>query len=83
VAASIVRGPPAGCSKVRVVTKEIQMLAHRNNGHCRSCGSKSVSRSKRRGIVERVLFRLLPIRPYRCNDCDSRFYGYHKKLSYL
>ena len=56
------------------------MLALNRNHHCHSCGSKRVSRSRRRGVVERVLLRLLLIRPYRCNNCDFRFYGYQRRF---
>lgn len=50
------------------------------NNYCPSCGAQRVARSRRHGVVERVLLRLLPIRPYRCGNCGSRFYGYHRRL---
>jgi uncharacterized protein with PIN domain len=47
------------------------MASHRL---CPSCGSKNVSRSARRNLVEKAisLFRVLP---YRCQDCRRRFFG--------
>jgi hypothetical protein len=36
----------------------------------------SISRSHFRGVVERQVLRLLNARPYRCHDCDKRFYGF-------
>ena len=49
-------------------------------GQCPSCGSQRVYRSRRRGVAERMLFRLLLVRPYRCESCDVRFYGYRKRF---
>lgn len=42
---------------------------------CPSCGCTDVHRSHRRGLIDRGLNRLLRISPYRCEDCDKRFYG--------
>jgi hypothetical protein len=41
---------------------------------CPVCGSKRVNRSKRRGIVERMFFRLVSLKPFRCEACDTRFF---------
>jgi hypothetical protein len=40
---------------------------------CPLCGSGNIYRSKRRGFAERIIGRLTPIRPFRCNDCYRRF----------
>lgn len=47
------------------------MASHRL---CPSCGSKNISRSARRNLIEKAisLFRVLP---YRCQDCRHRFFG--------
>lgn len=45
---------------------------------CKSCGSKRLLRSHRRGS-ERVWSAVLPLRPYRCRDCDRRSW---KRLSW-
>jgi hypothetical protein len=42
---------------------------------CPECGSLLVRRSKRRGSLEKTLMVLLPFRPYRCQDCQFRFYS--------
>jgi DNA-directed RNA polymerase subunit RPC12/RpoP len=42
---------------------------------CPYCGSSEVFRSHRRGTVERYLLRAIAVRPYRCVNCDARFYG--------
>jgi len=48
---------------------------------CPRCGSTNVRRSHRRGFLERALFQLLGLRPYRCEDCDERFLrGYSKSI---
>jgi transposase-like protein len=44
--------------------------------HCPRCQSKEVRRSKRRGIFELSLLSMVPMRPYRCEDCDRRFYAF-------
>jgi len=41
---------------------------------CPECGGGVMHRSRRRGVLEKVLCGALPIHPYRCNDCDYRFF---------
>jgi len=41
---------------------------------CPSCGSERVSRSHRRGLLERYVLSYLRFFPYRCDVCDIRFY---------
>ena|SRR5690348_16946869 len=43
---------------------------------CPFCGSRRVRRSHRRAVVERILSRFLPRRPFRCMDCAHRFYSH-------
>ena len=42
---------------------------------CSNCGSSRLRRSKR-SLGERVFLPILLVRPYRCEDCISRFYGW-------
>lgn len=42
---------------------------------CPYCQSKAVRRSMRRGMLELAILRLVPLRPFRCKDCDHRFYS--------
>jgi uncharacterized protein YlaI len=42
---------------------------------CPHCHSKAVRRSMRRGMIESAILRLIPVRPFRCKDCDHRFYS--------
>jgi hypothetical protein len=44
---------------------------------CRRCGSTKVRRSRRNGLVDRVL-QLLRVGHYRCFDCYERFYDLHQ-----
>jgi hypothetical protein len=41
---------------------------------CPRCGSSEVFRSHRHGTVERYLLRAIGVRPFRCVNCDGRFY---------
>lgn len=45
---------------------------------CPACESTSVRRSTRKGFVERTWFRLALVWPYRCDDCNARFWGFHR-----
>jgi len=42
---------------------------------CPACGSVHVRRSGRKNILERRILPVLSIHPYRCDECDTRFYG--------
>ena len=42
--------------------------------HCPRCQSKNISKSKRRGLFESLVFKLIHVRPYRCQSCDLRFF---------
>jgi len=43
---------------------------------CPSCGSHKVRRSRRRSAEDLVLRRLLFQVPYRCGECDHRFFSF-------
>jgi YgiT-type zinc finger domain-containing protein len=53
------------------------------SAHCPSCGSGEVRRSRRKGVVERSLLKVLGVRAYRCEECDERYFsmGRHHKPS--
>lgn len=42
---------------------------------CRGCGSTDIHRSTPRGWVELLSF-LVMFRPYRCYNCNRRYYGF-------
>src|SRR5437879_3244154 len=41
---------------------------------CPRCSSHLVHRSRRRGLVEKMAHALLQISPYRCDECDHRYF---------
>jgi hypothetical protein len=43
---------------------------------CPYCRSLEIARSQRRGPIEKYLLRAMRVRVYRCDDCNSRFYGF-------
>jgi hypothetical protein len=45
---------------------------------CPTCESHAIRRSARKGFVERVLLRITLVWPYRCDDCDTRFWGFQR-----
>jgi hypothetical protein len=42
---------------------------------CPHCRSRAIRRSKRKGTFETSILSLIPVRPFRCKECDHRFYG--------
>jgi hypothetical protein len=47
-----------------------------NKRACPHCRSLETSRSQRHGGVERYLLSIIGVLPYRCLDCDARFYAF-------
>src|SRR5271155_2363430 len=43
---------------------------------CPRCQSRATHRSKRRGTFELTILSVIPLRPFRCEDCDRRFYAF-------
>lgn len=43
--------------------------------YCPECHSLDVRKSSRRGVFESFILRLFLLRPYRCEICDSRYFG--------
>ncbi len=44
--------------------------------HCPLCGSETVLRSHRRGLLEFLILPILMLRPYRCRQCSARHFGF-------
>ena len=44
---------------------------------CPNCGSEAIRRSLRSGIVENIFYRMIGLRPYRCQACGERFFDRH------
>lgn len=47
---------------------------------CPQCRSSFISKSRKRGLKDFFLHALLSTRPYRCMDCDHRFFRFHMHL---
>jgi transposase-like protein len=41
---------------------------------CPQCRSKDIRRSRRKGFLESSILSLILLRPFRCQDCNRRFY---------
>jgi hypothetical protein len=41
---------------------------------CPQCGSEEIHLSKRNGIIDICILTVLFVRPFRCDECDFRFY---------
>jgi transposase-like protein len=41
---------------------------------CPQCASASIRRSRKNGLLERILHSALFISPYRCKSCDKRYF---------
>jgi DNA-directed RNA polymerase subunit RPC12/RpoP len=48
--------------------------------NCPNCESRAIRRSTREGFVERVFLRATLVWPYRCDDCDTRFWGFRRQV---
>ena len=48
---------------------------------CPNCGSLLIYRSRKKGILEHVLSKIIFVHPFRCEGCDSRFFRWslHEK----
>ena len=46
--------------------------------YCPRCRSIETARSHRRGTVERYLLAVIGVRPFRCLNCDVRFYAFER-----
>ena len=43
---------------------------------CPNCESGRIRRSRRRGLVEKVACAVLLVSPYRCEECDQRYFRF-------
>jgi hypothetical protein len=53
-----------------------RIVSGEDSGHCPSCKSRKLRRTHRIGILERALSKILGLRPYRCKECDDRFFRF-------
>jgi len=52
------------------------ILERDHPGHCPSCGSTSIHRSRRKDFVETILHYILFMSPYRCDECYERHFRF-------
>jgi hypothetical protein len=45
-------------------------------GACPQCGSDDVTVSRRREILDYLILPFLLLRPFRCGECNYRYYGF-------
>ena len=59
-----------------------RILTREESAHCPSCGSCELRRTHRIGVLEKILSEVFGLRPYRCKECDDRFFRIktHRKL---
>jgi predicted Zn-ribbon and HTH transcriptional regulator len=59
----------------------MKLELHRDHPpQCPNCRSPKISRSRRRGLEEFLLHYFCFITPYRCRDCDYRYFRYRVRL---
>lgn len=59
----------------------MRLLFAKKVKECPQCESSRVRRSCRRGFLERFLYRILFVWPYRCDACDVRFLGFRRQYA--
>jgi DNA-directed RNA polymerase subunit RPC12/RpoP len=42
--------------------------------HCPRCNSSKLRRTHRIGVLEKTVSKILDLHPYRCKECDDRFF---------
>jgi len=61
------------------VAKTIKIYMISKVSGCPICGSKKIRRSMRRTFYEKFFFRMILVCPFRCIDCNHRFYKFSLK----
>ena len=61
--------------------KEPLSFLYTHPSFCPFCQSRAISRSRRRGLIDRFILAPLMVRPYRCRDCGMRYksFSFRKK----
>jgi DNA-directed RNA polymerase subunit RPC12/RpoP len=60
-------------SLLKVNPDQMKQLSIASEPTCPQCKSRIVYRTKRRGVLERIILYPLGFRAYRCKDCENRF----------
>ena len=48
---------------------------------CPRCHTYTAVRSRRRGAFENIVLRFVLMRPFRCRECNHRFYAFRFELA--
>jgi hypothetical protein len=48
---------------------------------CPNCTSVAIHRSRRKGLLENILYAAVFVTPYRCETCDERYYRFRFPIS--
>ena len=54
----------------------LRMMKLSADGRCPRCKTSDVRPSRTRTFLERIILLLFFLRPFRCNECYRRFYGF-------
>ena len=58
------------------LSKSVYVLSKSVHVECPQCGSSDVTRSKKKGLLDRTISSIFHIKPYRCRKCDYRHYRF-------
>jgi hypothetical protein len=64
---------PVNRTQIRLEGRTMKLILGKDHpGHCPTCGSTWIHRSRRKDLMESLLHYVLFMSPYRCNECDER-----------
>jgi len=63
-------------------TDQIRPSKRHTSSVCPDCGGKKIRRSRPRGFLESMILPLF-YRPFRCEECDRRFFRPTQNFSFL
>jgi len=70
----------SGDSRKSISPMAGQYIFSKRRGECPQCGSHLVKRCRRKGFVEVVVFRVLYLWPFLCNECNARYFDYIRSI---
>jgi hypothetical protein len=56
--------------------QKVRLGFHGRSRQCPSCKSEKIRRSRRKGAFEKALSRVIFLYPYRCKECDERYFSF-------
>jgi hypothetical protein len=70
----------SGDSRKSISPMAGKYIFSKRHGECPQCGSHLVKRCQRKGFVEVVVFRVLYLWPFLCNECNARYFDYIRSI---